>query len=126
MCLAVEWGMYVNAEIGDPDLPQNAYAGQDYASYNIGNAAVRLTDPPDEGVALPRDANCALLVVENGSLRYRVGRVGSTEPEAGNGILMVEGEHKYENQRSFLEFVSFASEDLLSATRVTIMWGRTP
>lgn len=114
-----EWGMYVDLDIGDPALPQNNRAGKSYASYTP-NVATRLTDTPDDGVALPADANCAVIVVEGKPVRYMV---GDDDAEAAVGLLwFADTTHPYENQRQFLENVSFI-DTAAGASRVTVLWG---
>jgi hypothetical protein len=119
---AIEWGMYVNAGVGDPRLPQNTGAGNDYASYTPATVK-RLTDDPGvgNGVALPDDANCAVIVVEGAPIRIRVGATAAT---AAAGVLwFADTSHTFENQRSLLANISFI-DATGTASRVTVLYGR--
>lgn len=117
---SVEWGMYVDASIGDANLPQNNGDGSDYARY-APTTATRLTDAPTSGVELPSDANCAVIVVEDNPVRIRV---GSTDATATEGVTWFAGSsHSFENQRAFLENVSFI-DTATGPSRVTILYGR--
>jgi len=119
MSCSVEWQMFINAGVGHPSLPQNTGAGKDYARY-APTAATRFTDDPEEGVALPDDANCAKIDVLDNMVEYRV---GATDVVAGEGaIWFANTSYVYENQRAFLENVSFIDASAASDIRVT--WGR--
>lgn len=118
--IATEWGMYVDAGIGDVDLPINTGDGNDYARY-APTTATRFTDAPEEGVALPSDANCAVIVVEDNPIRIRVGTGDATADE---GVLwFADSTHTFENQRTFLQNVSFI-DTAAGAASVTVLWGR--
>lgn len=117
--ISAEWGMFVNAGIGDPLLPHNTGAGLDYGRYTP-STVKRFTDNPVAGVALPDDANSAVIVIEGGDVRYRVGATNAT---AAEGVTwFANTSHTYENQRAFLQNVSFI--DVSAAATVRVLWGR--
>lgn len=117
--VAAEWGMYVNRGIGSSDLPMNTGDGKDYAHYKP-TTATRLSDLPFFGVALPQDANCAMIAVEGNPIRIRV---GTTDATAAAGFPFFANTSRiFENQRSFLENLSFI--DASGASDVHIFYGR--
>lgn len=117
---SVEWGMYVNLGIGDSELPHNTGAGSDYARY-APTTVKRLTVAGAAGVALPADADCAVIVVLNNPIRIRV---GPTDATAVEGVTwFANSTHVFENQRTFLANLSFI-DTAAGPARVEILYGR--
>lgn len=120
---AIEWGMYVNAGVGSSAMPGNTGDGKDYARYVLDvlpPEAIRLTDAPIAGVALPRDANCAYIAVSGGAVRIRV---GSADATVDDGVVwFADTAHTFENQRSFLENVSIIQSS--DGAEITVLYGR--
>lgn len=119
--LEAEWGMFADADMGDPSLPQNNLDTKDYADYTP-NTATKLSDTPDHGVALPAEAIHAIISVETNPIRYRT---GSVAPTAAAGTLLIPGNYKVTNQRAFLEHFWFI-DTAAGASFVTVTYGRKP
>lgn len=116
--LSADWGMFVDSGMGSADLPQNLRASKDYFRY-LPTTVKRLTGTPAGGVALPTEARHAILIVASFPVRMRI---GLTDATAAEGFLVPTGFYLFENQRPFLENVSFINT-AAGAAEVSGMYG---
>jgi len=119
--LPAEWGMFTDAGIGDPRLPQNTGEGKDYARY-APTTAKRLTDAPEAGGATLPDGACyALISIQQAPIRYRTSM--DTDATADEGLYLPAGTLFFPPGRAFLEAFSFI-DTAEGASEVTIHYGR--
>jgi hypothetical protein len=116
--LSADWGMFVNSGLGSSDLLQNLRADKDYFRY-LPTTVKRLTGSPAGGVVLPTEARHAILIVANFPVRMRI---GVTDATAAEGFLVPAGFYLFEDQRAFLESVSFI-DTTAGASEVSGMYG---